>query len=72
MKRTLLVTLVCTAVFALSGCMSFAYEEHHSHRRTSNRCTRRFESSKSSRPRRRDRIDPDDTITGTDRRPAHS
>ncbi len=33
MKRTLLVTLVCTAVFALSGCMSFAYEEHHSHRR---------------------------------------
>lgn len=31
MKRTLLITLICTAAFTLSGCMSFAYEEHHSH-----------------------------------------
>jgi len=35
-------------------------------------CTRPFESSKSSRLHRRDRIDPDDTITGTDRGPADS
>ncbi|MDY0355769.1 MAG: hypothetical protein RBR19_07810 [Sedimentisphaerales bacterium] len=33
MKRTLLITLVCTAAVTLSGCMSFSYEERHSHRR---------------------------------------
>lgn len=33
MKRTLLIAVVCTAALALSGCMSFRYEEHHSHRR---------------------------------------
>ncbi len=33
MKRALLITIVCMASFMLTGCMSFAYEEHHAHRR---------------------------------------
>lgn len=32
MKRAFLITIVCMASFMLTGCMSFAYEEHCRHR----------------------------------------